>query len=78
MERILEARGIKNLAVAGFLSNVCVEGTARSAYDRGYQVRVIRNATAATSQANQRYVEEEIYPVLGGSMTVEEFIDALE
>ncbi len=78
LHELLEAKGIKNVVLAGFLSNVCVEGTARSAYDRGYQVRVVRDATAASSQANQEYVEREIYPVLGGSMTVEEFIDSLE
>ncbi len=78
LEEILSTKGIKNLAVAGFLSNVCVEATARSAYDRGFQVRVIRNATATSSEANQQYVEREIYPLLGGSMTVDEFIATLE
>ncbi len=75
---ILEARGIKNVACAGFLSNVCVEATARSAYDLGYQVRVVKNATAAGSMENQEYVEREIYPILGGAMTVDEFIETIE
>jgi nicotinamidase-related amidase len=75
---ILERRGIKHVAVAGFLTNVCVEATARSAYDLGYRVQVIRDATATTSQSNQQYVELEILPLLGGSTTVDEFIDWLE
>ncbi|MBN2291090.1 MAG: cysteine hydrolase [Pirellulales bacterium] len=78
LEQILEEHNIRNVVTAGFLSNVCVEATSRSAYDRGYNVRVIRDATAATSQANQEYVEREIYPILGGSMTVDEFIAELE
>ena len=78
LDEVLRDKGIKNVVVAGFLSNVCVEATARSAYDRGYTVRVARDATAATSQANQEYVEREIYPLLGGSQTVREFIDSLE
>ena len=78
LDEILESRGIRNVVTAGLLSNVCVEATSRSAYDRGYNVRVIRDATAASSQSNQEYVEREIYPFLGGAMTVDEFIGELE
>jgi ureidoacrylate peracid hydrolase len=77
LEDILTSNGIRNIAIAGFLSNLCVESTARSGYDRGYQVHVIRDAVASESQANQEYVEREIYPVLGGSMTTDQFIEAL-
>jgi len=78
LHEILKSKDIKNVAVAGFLSNVCVESTARSAYDLGYRVQVIRDAVAATSQANQQYVEREIYPLLGSSVTVDQFIEALQ
>ena len=78
LRQILEQRGIRHVAVAGFLTNVCVEATARSAYDLGYHVRVIRDATAATSRTNQEHAEREIFPLLGGAATVDEFVDALE
>ncbi len=78
LQEILTRRGIKNVALAGFLSNVCVEGTARTAYDLGYRVQVIHDAVGATSEANQRYVEREIYPHLGGSVTVDQFVEALQ
>jgi len=77
LREILTSNGIRNVAIAGFLSNVCVEGTARSAYDLGYRVHVIHDAVAAASQANQEYVEREIYPLLGGSVTADQFIEAL-
>lgn len=78
LQALLQQHGIKQIAVAGFLTNVCVEATARAAYDLGYQVRVIRDATAATSQTNQEYAEREIFPLLGGALAVDEFIDSLE
>ncbi|NQU23276.1 MAG: cysteine hydrolase [Candidatus Nealsonbacteria bacterium] len=78
LHEIFQSHSIKNVAIAGFLSNVCVEGTARSAYDLGYRVQVIHDAVAATSQANQEYVQREIYPHLGGSMTTGQFIEALK
>ena len=52
-KKILQDHGIQNVAAAGFLSNVCVEATARSAYDRGYSVCVIKDATAATSHPGE-------------------------
>ena len=78
LKDILKERDIRNLACAGFLSNVCVEATARAAYDRGYQVVVVKDATATTSRANQEYVEREICPVLGAAMTTKELLRSLE
>lgn len=78
LDEILRERGIKNVACAGFLTNFCVEATARSAYDRGYQVCVMTDATAATSQANQDFAESEIFPLLGEAMTVHEFLASLK
>jgi len=78
LEKLLKKHNIKNVVCAGFLSNVCLEATARSAYDRGYQVCVVKDASASGSKDNQEYVEREVYPLLGTSMTVDEFIDILE
>jgi len=78
LKHLLQQRQIKNVAIAGFLTNVCVEATARSAYDLGYRVVVIRDATAATSRANQEYAERETFPLLGGIMTVDEFVQSLQ
>jgi len=71
---------VKNeIARQGTIKNGCeLAKAARSAYDRGYKVCVVKDATAATSKANQDYVESEIYPVLGEAVTVDEFIDSLE
>jgi ureidoacrylate peracid hydrolase len=35
LEALLKEGGIKNVLIAGFLTNFCVESTARSAYDKG-------------------------------------------
>ncbi len=74
LDDILRQHGIQNVVAAGFLSNVCVEATARSAYDRGYAVCIAKDATAAASEENQQYVEREIYPILGTAKTVDEII----
>jgi ureidoacrylate peracid hydrolase len=75
---LLQGAKVKNVAIAGFLTNFCVESTARTAYDKGYAVTVIKDATAATSPEEQKHAEEKIFPLLGQTLTVEEFIGQLE
>jgi|SRR5579872_399852 len=51
LPRALEALGIQMLVIAGTLTNVCCETTAREAYMAGYKVIVVADATAATTDA---------------------------
>ena len=78
LEKILEKANIKNVVIGGFLTNFCVESTARTAYDRGYGVTVIKDATAATSSDEQNYAEEKIFPLLGQTLSVDQFLSQLE
>ncbi len=46
LQQELDAVGCKNLILTGFMSHMCVSSTARSAFDRGYAVSIVENATA--------------------------------
>jgi len=78
LEQLLKAAKIKNVAVAGFLTNFCVESTARTAYDKGYGVTVVKDATASNSPEDQKYTEEKIFPLLGQVLAVNQFLSQLE
>ena len=78
LEELLKAAKVKNVAVAGFLTNFCVESTARTAYDKGYAVTVVKDATAANSPEDQNYTEEKIFPLIGQALSVEQFLGQLE
>lgn len=78
LENMLKEANIKNVVIGGFLTNFCVESTARTAYDKGYGVTVIKDATAANSADEQNYVEEKILPLLGQTLSVEQFLNQLE
>jgi ureidoacrylate peracid hydrolase len=75
---ILKNAGVKNVVTAGFLTNFCVESTSRTAYDKGYSVTIIKDATAANSHEEQEHAEEKIFPALGQVMTVDAFLSQLE
>ena len=46
LDFILRSRGIKTLAVAGFLTNCCVESTARTGYEKGFRIVALADCTA--------------------------------
>ena len=75
---ILAERGIKNVGVAGFLTNVCAQATAWGAYDLGYRTRLIPSACGAASREIQEFVEKEVCPLFGGAPTVDEFLNEIE
>jgi nicotinamidase-related amidase len=59
----LRQRGIKTLAIAGFLTNCCVESTMRSAYERGYQVVTVIDCCATVGEEEQRVAVSKDFPM---------------
>jgi nicotinamidase-related amidase len=53
LDFLLRQAQTKNVVLAGFLTNCCVESTMRSAYEKGYQVYTLQDCLAATSLAAQ-------------------------
>ena len=74
---ILRFAKIKNLIVVGQLTNVCAQASAWSAYELGFNVRMIPEACASMSPAIHDYVLHQFCPVLGGALTVDEFLASL-
>jgi len=77
LDERLHERGIEEVVLAGALSNTCVESTGRTARDLGYRVTFLTDAvTAQTWRDHQAALVN--YPLLGQSLTVSEFISAIE
>ena len=52
LQELLDGYGTKNLILAGFMTHVCVNSTARAAFNKGYQVTVVGEATATRNLPN--------------------------
>jgi nicotinamidase-related amidase len=50
LDLLLKTHGIHQLIVIGLLAHTCVESTVRFAAELGYQVTVVRDATASYSE----------------------------
>lgn len=77
LKSFLEERGIETVALAGPLSNLCIESTMRSAYDLGYEVIALTDATVAMTEEQHSNAVENNWPMFSRPMSSAEFIDAL-
>src|ERR1700704_1405227 len=77
LDFILRHKGIRTVALAGFLTNVCVESTMRSAYERGFDVVTLKDCTATLSQAAQDAALAHSFGVFSHPMNHDEFLKRL-
>jgi ureidoacrylate peracid hydrolase len=59
---ILRAKGIRNVAVGGFTTDVCVYATVISAYDYGYRVYALKEAMTGFYQEMSDDMLKNVYP----------------
>lgn len=52
LDQELKRLGVSNLVLAGFMTHVCVNSTARAAFNHGYATTVVGNATATRALAD--------------------------
>ena len=78
LDFILRQRGIASLAIAGFLTNCCVESTMRSAYERGYRVVTLVDCVATLSVEEQKASIEKNFPMFSLPATHTAFLAELE
>lgn len=77
LDFILRARGIKTIALGGFLTNCCVESTMRTGYEKGFDVVTLTDCTATVSAEEQRFAVEKNYPMFSRPMTHDVFLAEL-
>jgi ureidoacrylate peracid hydrolase len=78
LDFILRSTGIKNVVLAGYLTNCCVESTMRTAYDKGYNVISLTDCCATLSIAEHENALKSDFPMFSQPMTHDEFIQLAE
>jgi ureidoacrylate peracid hydrolase len=77
LDFILRSKGIRTVALGGFLTNCCVESTMRSAYENGYEVITLSDCLAATSVEEHENALKYDYPMFSKPMSSAQFIAEL-
>ncbi len=72
LDRILRTLHCDTLLFGGAVTNLCVESTVRSGFDRGYNCVVLSDCVASVSEEAQNFAVDMIFPFLGKVCTSEE------
>ena len=78
LEKLLNASGISTLLLCGVATNFVVEGTAREAADRGYNVVVVGDCCSSMSQEAHDAALNTVLPFLATITTLDEVTAALQ
>ncbi|MCA3262573.1 MAG: cysteine hydrolase [Telmatospirillum sp.] len=65
LDEILKQRGIKNVWLAGMVTSLCIDSTGRAAYERGYNVSVLKDCTSARTAVEQDFFCTTVFPLYG-------------
>ncbi|SDK26142.1 Nicotinamidase-related amidase [Catalinimonas alkaloidigena] len=77
LDFMLRSKGITHVALAGFLTNCCVESTMRTGYELGYRIVTLTDCCATLSEEEQRVALEKDFPMFSFPMTSHEFLEQL-
>lgn len=78
LESLLRNNGVETIYLMGYATHVCVESTLRDAHDRGYDVVVLTDATAAFNREQQRHFEKAVLHHFGREMQTAAFVQWLQ
>lgn len=65
LERILRRAGVTQVFLTGVATTAGVEATARGAYDRGFNVVLVEDATSDMSADNHAHAVNAVFPRIG-------------
>jgi nicotinamidase-related amidase len=71
----LEQNNITTVVMAGAVTSICIDSTARSAHERGYSVVVLDDCTAGRSNFEQTFYCENIFPLYASVMDSSSLLD---
>lgn len=77
LDFILRSKGIKNIAIGGFLTNCCVESTMRTAYENGYNVVTLNDCCAGLSIEEHNNAIANDFPMFSEPLSSTEFMNVV-
>jgi len=77
LDGLLTARGIRDVVIAGALTCVCIDSTARSAHERGYRVTILSDCTMGRTRSEHRLFCARIFPLYAQVSTSDQVVDRL-
>lgn len=73
--KVLKKKGIRRVVLAGVVTSLCIESTGREAFEHGFQVTMLSDATAGRTQFEQDFYCNEIFPMYAEVTSTTKFLD---
>lgn len=74
---VLTEQKITQVALAGVVTSLCIDSTARSAFESGYEVTILSDCTAGRTQYEHDFYCQEIFPLYAQVMSSQDFLEKL-
>ena len=78
LQSFLAEHNIHNIVLAGVVTSLCIDSTARAAADLGYNTSILSDCTGARTMDEQRFYCESIFPLYAETQTVDELLEKFE
>ena len=77
LQTFLTDRNIQNIVLAGVVTSLCIDSTARAAADLGYNTSILSDCTGARNMDEQEFYCDSIFPLYAQTQTVDELLEQL-
>lgn len=72
---ILHKNAVKNLFIAGIFTSLCIDSTARIAYEFSFNVHIIKDLIAGQNDFENNYYIENIFPLYSYITTAQDVLE---
>ncbi|MFP6900459.1 MAG: cysteine hydrolase [Opitutales bacterium] len=63
LDELIHQNSVKDIVFAGTVTSVCIDSSARAAYERGYKVTVLSDCATGRTMFEQDFSCNEIFPI---------------
>lgn len=73
----LQAQGIEDVLIAGVVTSICIDSTAREAAERGFRVTIVGDCIAGRTPFEEAFYRSRIFPLYARIRTADEIVGML-
>lgn len=77
LEEVLKQHEIKHVVLAGVVTSICIDSTARSAFEAGFQVSILSDCTCGRTDYEQNFYCKEIFTLYASVIDSKEFLNSI-
>ncbi len=63
LDTCLAENGISHVVIAGAVTSICIDSTAREAFERGYQVTIVSDCISGRTVMEKNFYYEQVFPL---------------